>query len=120
MREELLFEKSSPGRVGFSLPELDVPRKTPQGSLLRRDLDLPELSEPDVVRHYTRLSHWNFSIDQNFYPLGSCTMKYNPKINEWGASQEAFSLLHRNAPEDSVQGALEIMWELQEMLKELT
>ena len=120
MREELLFEKSSPGRVGFSLPELDVPRKNPQSSLTRRELSLPELSEPDVVRHYARLSQWNFSIDQNFYPLGSCTMKYNPKINDWAAGQLGFSEAHPNMPPHLAQGALKLMFELQNMIKELS
>lgn len=120
MKEELLFEKSRRGRIGFSLPELDVPRKIPQSSLTRRELFLPELSEPDIVRHYVRLSQWNFSIDQNFYPLGSCTMKYNPKINDWAAAQPGFSELHPNTPPHLAQGALKLMYELENMIKDLS
>ncbi len=120
MEEKLLFEKSSPGRVGFSLPELDVPIQKPQASLERKNLDLPELSEPDVVRHYVRLSQWNFSIDQNFYPLGSCTMKYNPKINDWGANVEGLRELHPNTPPHLAQGALLLMFELEGMIRELS
>jgi glycine dehydrogenase subunit 2 len=85
--EPLLFERSRPGRVGFSLPESDVPESDPASVLgaaaLREDLEgLPELSEVDVIRHFTRLSTWNASVDLGLYPLGSCSMKYNPKINE--------------------------------------
>src|SRR3990167_5968340 len=86
-KEPLLFELSSPGREGFSLIEEDLPQKIPLNGLelqlIRTENPLlPEVSEPDVVRHFTRLSQWNFSIDTGFYPLGSCTMKYNPRVNE--------------------------------------
>ncbi len=80
---DLIFEKSKPGRKGASLPELDVPKKEilPK-ELLRQKINLPEVSEVDIVRHYTALSRRNHGVDNGFYPLGSCTMKYNPKINE--------------------------------------
>ena len=87
---------------------------------LDRIKELPELSELDVVRHFTRLSQWNFSIDTNFYPLGSCTMKYNPKINESLARLPGFAGHHPISPDDDSQGSLEIMFELQECLKEIS
>src|SRR5262245_27790857 len=85
--EPVIFERSSKGREGHSLPESDVPAADPAqlfslGQIRQSPALLPELSEPDVIRHYTRLSQWNYSIDTGFYPLGSCTMKYNPKVNE--------------------------------------
>ena len=83
LNEPLLWEKGRPGRVGASLPEADVPSAPYEAEgMVRTDLNLPDLSELDVVRHYTRLSTWNFGVDTGMYPLGSCTMKYNPKINE--------------------------------------
>ncbi|MBI2026229.1 MAG: aminomethyl-transferring glycine dehydrogenase subunit GcvPB [Deltaproteobacteria bacterium] len=120
MEEALLFEKTSPGRIGYSLPALDVPQCQPSLHLQRKTLSLPELSEPDVVRHYTRLAQWNFSIDQNFYPLGSCTMKYNPKINDWAASLPGFAGLHPQTPDSFSQGALKLMYELSSMIKNLS
>ncbi|HMB15338.1 MAG TPA: hypothetical protein VKN62_03405, partial [Pelovirga sp.] len=79
--ELLLFEQSQPGRIGYSLPDADVPSVLPSADLLRDEItDFPELSEVDVIRHYTRLSTWNYGVDSGFYPLGSCTMKYNPKV----------------------------------------
>jgi len=93
--ENLLFEQSQPGRVGYSLTGLDVPSVTPDSSLIREEItDFPELSEVDVVRHYTRLSTWNYGVDSGFYPLGSCTMKYNPKINEAVARLPGFANIH--------------------------
>ena len=120
IQELLLFEKSRSGRIGYSLPPLDVLEALPEKNLQRNKVDLPELSEPDVVRHYVRLSEWNFSIDQNFYPLGSCTMKYNPKINDWAASLPGMSQLHPYTPTSYSQGALKLMFELSEMLKNLS
>jgi glycine dehydrogenase subunit 2 len=119
MTEPLLCEISSPGRQGVRFPKPDVPQAPlPQG-LTRQELPLPELYEMDVVRHFTRLSQLNHSIDTGFYPLGSCTMKYNPKINEAMARLPGFSKLHPLQPIETIQGALLLMYELQEMLKEI-
>lgn len=121
--EAILFEKSSPGRMGYSLPELDVPSVKPDSkSMALREAAplLPELSELDVIRHYTRLSQWNYSIDTGFYPLGSCTMKYNPKVNEEVAKMAGFAKAHPLQPAETVQGALEIMYELQNYLAEIS
>ncbi len=122
MPEPLIFEKSSPERKGYLFPSLDVPifENSLSSETAREDLPLPELSELDVVRHFTRLSQENFSIDTHFYPLGSCTMKYNPKIHDELASLSGFSDLHPFQPEDQVQGALEIMFQLQNLLAEIT
>ena len=121
----VIFELSTPGRVGCSLPDPDVPTKPvealiPESQLRADHPALPEVSELDVVRHYTRLSHRNFSIDEGFYPLGSCTMKYNPKIHEDTARLAGFSRLHPYAAEDDVQGALALMWELERILAEVS
>ena len=127
MREEaiepLLFEISRPGRLGVELPVCDVPAGDisallPPGAL-RADLPLPELSEPEVIRHYTHLSQHNYSIDSGFYPLGSCTMKYNPKINEEAARLPGLARVHPLQPEGTVQGTLEVMYEMQEILAEI-
>jgi glycine dehydrogenase subunit 2 len=119
MTEPLLCEISVHGRRGVRFPTPDVPRaELPQG-LLREELPLPELSEVDVVRHFTRLSKLNYSIDQGMYPLGSCTMKYNPRVNEETARLPGFAGLHPMQPVETVQGALLLMFELQEMLKEI-
>lgn len=123
--ESLLFELSSPGRKAYSLPSLDVPdidikALLPKGETREEIKDFPELSELDVVRHYTRLSQWNFSIETNFYPLGSCTMKYNPKINDQMAQLPQFSRHHPATPEKLSQGSLELMHDLQEFLKEIS
>ncbi len=119
--EKLIFEISSPGRKGYSLPKLDVPDADiksliPQECLRKDGPDLPEVSELDCVRHFTRLSQLNYSIDTNFYPLGSCTMKYNPKINEKMASLPQFTGLHPYQPETSVQGMLEVLYETEQAL----
>jgi glycine dehydrogenase subunit 2 len=119
MIEPLLCELSIPGRKGFRFPEADVPQAKLPTSFLRQDLPLPELYEADVVRHFTRLSQLNYSIDTGFYPLGSCTMKYNPKINEEVARLPGFANIHPLQPIETVQGALLLMYELQEMLKEI-
>lgn len=123
--EPLLFEAGTAGRSGASLPEHDVPEVDPSevlpANLVRRTAaPFPELSEPEVVRHFTRLSGWNMSIDQNFYPLGSCTMKHNPRINEWAAARPGFAALHPLTPARLAQGALELMYRLEEMLAEVT
>jgi glycine dehydrogenase subunit 2 len=119
--EPLLFEQGAPGRSGASLPELDVPETDPQQALgeelLRsRPADLPEVSEVEVARHFTRLSHWNHAIDLGMYPLGSCTMKYNPKVNEVTARLPGFAGLHPYQPHSQIQGALQLLWELERSL----
>lgn len=115
---QLIFEKSRKGRIGVSLPELDVPKKDLlDKELIREDLELPEVSEVDVIRHYTALSKRNFGVDNGFYPLGSCTMKYNPKINEDLAKLEGFTECH---PLQSYnQGCLKLMYHLEKMLCEI-
>jgi len=117
--EPLLFEMSSPGRTAFSLPELDVPETPLPDDLVRDEVNLPEISELELVRHYVRLSQKNFSIDSHFYPLGSCTMKYNPKVNEAAAAMGGFTRTHPFQPDWMVQGNLELMYRLQEALKEI-
>ena len=122
--EPLIFELSSPGRKAYSLPACDVPDKEvdfliPAGFLRTSEPELPEVSEVDVVRHYTRLSQLNHGVDIGFYPLGSCTMKYIPKVNEWAARLPGFAWLHPYQPEELVQGALQLMYELQQYLAEI-
>jgi glycine dehydrogenase subunit 2 len=122
--DTLIFELSSPGRVAWSLPEADVPeadaRKLLPAKHLRGDApDLPEVSEFDVVRHYSRLSRLNYGVDTHFYPLGSCTMKYNPKLNEDMARLAGFAKVHPLAPEVLTQGALQLMHELARDLAEI-
>lgn len=122
--DKLIFEISAPGRVAYKLPELDVEEKNishllPEDFISQEELDLPELSELDIVRHYTLLSYKNYGVDANFYPLGSCTMKYNPKINEQMARLPGFTNLHPLQDESTTQGALELMYNLGEMLKEV-
>ncbi|MFZ5820735.1 MAG: aminomethyl-transferring glycine dehydrogenase subunit GcvPB [Chloroflexota bacterium] len=118
--EPTIFELSSPGRTGVSFPDPDVPRSELPESLLRADLPLPELAEVDVVRHYMRLSTFNYSVDSGFYPLGSCTMKYNPKINEDTCRLPGFLFTHPLQPVETVQGNLALMYNLQEWLKEIS
>mgnify|MGYP005843342923 CR=1 FL=1 len=120
MTEPLIYEISSPGRVGTTLPDLDVPESELPADLLRRDLDLPEVSEMQAVRHFVNLSQFNHAIDKGFYPLGSCTMKYNPKINEDMARLPGFAHLHPLTDELGSQGALALMLQLQEWLGELS
>ena len=117
--EPLIFELSKPGRMGVALPKLDVPPSELPVELLRDELPLPEVSEVDAVRHYTRLSQMNYAVDTGFYPLGSCTMKYNPKVNEAAARLPGFLRTHPYQPPETVQGNLQLMYELQEMLKEI-
>jgi glycine dehydrogenase subunit 2 len=122
--ELLIFEKGGPERTAFSLPETDVPEAPEElipPQLLRREPPgLPEVSEPELVRHYTGLSQQNFSVDGNFYPLGSCTMKYNPKVNETAAGLPGFNLVHPLQPEALSQGALALLYSLERMLVEIT
>jgi len=121
--EGLIFERSQTGRVGYRLPKLDVPESDVLPAALRRDDDLagvPEVSEIDVVRHFTRMSTWNYSIDLGMYPLGSCTMKYNSRLNEKVARIPGFANLHPLSPEEGSQGALELIWRLQNDLSEIT
>ncbi|MBI4609969.1 MAG: aminomethyl-transferring glycine dehydrogenase subunit GcvPB [Candidatus Rokubacteria bacterium] len=122
--DKLIFELSSPGRVGYSLPDADVPTADPANLLPATYLrpsppELPEVSEFDVIRHYTRLSQLNFYVDTHFYPLGSCTMKYNPRLNEEMARLPGFARLHPLAPPAAAQGALRLMWELARDLAEI-
>jgi len=118
--EPTIFDLSSPGRIGVRMPASDVPETTlPPGELLRSDLPLPELAEVDVVRHYMHLSRFNYSVDSGFYPLGSCTMKYNPKINEDTARLPGFLYTHPLQPIETAQGNLVLMYQLQEWLKEI-
>ena len=121
---ETLFESSRPGRKGYALPELDVPAvdcgSVLEGFCRETAPRLPEMAEVDVVRHFTRLSKLNYSVDEGFYPLGSCTMKYNPKINEAAARMPGFARIHPLQPEETVQGALRLMYDLSAMLAEIT
>ncbi|MCP1307629.1 aminomethyl-transferring glycine dehydrogenase subunit GcvPB [Paenibacillus tyrfis] len=121
----LIFELSQPGRVAYSLPACDVPETeaaelVPSHLLRSEPAALPEVYEVDVIRHYTELSRLNFGVDNGFYPLGSCTMKYNPKINEDTARFPGFAGIHPYQPESSVQGALELLYTLQNDLATLT
>ncbi len=118
--EPLIFEKGSPGRVGIDVENSSDPLPIDE-SLLREDLPgFPEVNEPDVLRHYLRLSSLNFSAATNFYPLGSCTMKYNPVANEAAAGLKGFSQIHPYAPEETVQGALKLIVELERWLAEIS
>ena len=115
------MDRSVSGRLGTTLPPLDVPeQKLPSEYLLREKLDMPEVSESEIVRYFSQISQFNFSIDHNFYPLGSCTMKYNPKLNDEMASLSGMSEIHPHQPADTVQGALKLMFDLQKILAEIT
>lgn len=118
--EQTLFELSVEGREAVSLPDCDVDQAPLPKHMLRNDNDLPELSEQQVVRHFLRLSQRNFGVDTGFYPLGSCTMKYNPKISEQIARWAGFADIHPLQDETTVQGALALMHGLQEQLKEIS
>lgn len=120
MTEPTIYELSSPGRKGVRYPEPDVPLTALPEFLVREDLPMPEVSEIDVVRHFTRLSRLNYSIDQGIYPLGSCTMKYNPRINETAARLPGFAYTHPLQPIETTQGSLLLMYQLQEWLKEIS
>ena len=121
----LIFERSVPGRRGYLLPPSDVPPASPSEALPEDQLrgtppPLPEVAEFDVVRHYTKLSQLNFSVDTHFCPLGSCTMKYNPKLNERVAALPGFALLHPLQPEPQAQGILALLYELEQLLCAIT
>lgn len=125
MSMPLIFEKSKPGRKAYSLPELDVPKNEspdllPDWAIRKQNASLPEISEVDLVRHYTELSRRNFGVNQGFYPLGSCTMKYNPKVNEDVAALSGFNNIHPYQPEELVQGALQLMYEFGRDLCEIS
>jgi glycine dehydrogenase subunit 2 len=120
--EKLIFEKSAAGRRAATFPALDVPVSDwlPAASKRATPTLLPEVSEQDLVRHYTRLSQRNIGIDTQIYPLGSCTMKYNPKINEDMASRDGFRNIHPLQPDDTVQGALEVLYDMEHWLAEVS
>ncbi|MFH1954120.1 MAG: aminomethyl-transferring glycine dehydrogenase subunit GcvPB [Pseudomonadota bacterium] len=120
LNEPLLWEKGKKGRCGFSLPRRDVEPSPLDPVFTGKGPDLPDLSEVDVVRHYTRLSQWNFGVDTGMYPLGSCTMKYSPKTNERQAGLLGFTGAHPLLPDTLSQGALRIMFELEQYLSEIT
>ena len=120
MTEPTIYELSSPGRIGVRFPASDVPQYDLPVELSRSDLAFPELAEIDVIRHFTHLSSMNYNIDKGFYPLGSCTMKYNPKINEVTARLPGFAFTHPLQPVETVQGNLYLMYQLQEFLKEIS
>jgi glycine dehydrogenase subunit 2 len=118
---KLTFDRSKPGRTGVILPDLDVPQASPlPDRYLRRDLTLPEMSQNEIIRYFLGLSRLNYSIDTGFYPLGSCTMKYNPKINEDVARLPGFAFAHPSQAPETVQGVLAVMFELQSVLAEIT
>src|SRR6266852_3796278 len=123
--EPLLFESSSPGKKGYQLPDLDVPPVDANEALgasnVRREIaDFPEVSEVEAIRHFTRLSTWNYAIDLGLYPLGSCTMKYNPRVNEAAARVEGMAWPHPYQPDSASQGAMEVMAELERCLLAIT
>lgn len=122
--ETLIFEKGAPGRRATTLPSMDVPTEPldqliPTGMLREEPAPLPEVSEIEVVRHYTHLSQRNFGVDTGFYPLGSCTMKYNPKVNEDMAGLPGFAHIHPLQPDSTVQGAIQLVYELEQYLAEI-
>lgn len=125
MKEGLIFDKSKPGRKGYSLPALDVDKRDissliPSSLLRKKAPHLPEVTENEVVRHFTRLAEMNYHVDRGFYPLGSCTMKYNPKVNEDNARLPGFLEIHPFQPMQTVQGALRLMKELEGYLAEIS
>ena len=117
-----IFERSRPGRGGDKIPHppKDALERLPATARRSAPPALPELNEPEVVRHYVNLSHLNYSIDSGFYPLGSCTMKYNPKLNEWAARLPGFAGLHPFTPDEAAQGTLQLLWELEGILAEVS
>src|SRR6202162_25974 len=122
--EGLIFEKSSPGKAAWKLPPLDVPEVDTAkllGRQERKDLgNMPEVSEIEIIRHFTRLSTWNYAIDLGMYPLGSCTMKYNPRVNEYVSRLEGIAEAHPYQPESLSQGALGVLRTLEKCLLEIT
>ncbi|MBI3318219.1 MAG: aminomethyl-transferring glycine dehydrogenase subunit GcvPB [Candidatus Omnitrophica bacterium] len=124
MLEPVLNDISRPGRRTFVLPPLDVPavpaeQLLPPELIRREPVPLPEVSERELIKHYMRLAHLNFSVETNFYPLGSCTMKYNPRVNEEIAGLAGFSKVHPYTPEEGVQGLLQLLYELEQLFKEI-
>ncbi|MSR64350.1 MAG: glycine dehydrogenase subunit 2 [Verrucomicrobiae bacterium] len=123
VREPIIFERGGEGLRGYSLPASDSSKRAsdlvPQKCLRKTDAELPQVAEIDVVRHFTRLSQLNFSVDTHFYPLGSCTMKYNPKVNDKMAALAGFANIHPLQSAASTQGALQLLWNLEEMLCEI-
>jgi len=120
LNEPLLWRKGKKGRIGMSIPASDVPTAAIDGQLLGNAVDFPDLSEVDVVRHYTRLSQWNFGVDTGMYPLGSCTMKYNPKTNERQAATPAIASAHPMLADELCHGTLRLLFELQQQLAAIT
>jgi glycine dehydrogenase subunit 2 len=118
--EPLIFEKSVPGQRAVDLPPLDVPRAELPPKLTGSGVALPEVGQHDLMAHYTHLSHRNFSVDGNFYPLGSCTMKHNPRINEWAAALPGFAQLHPLQDDALIQGALCLLYETRTFLQEIS
>lgn len=127
--EPLIFEMGKRGRIGHSIPDVEkeikemlgnIYQKIPKNMLRKKEPELPEVSEVEVVNHYTRLSQMNYGVDLGLYPLGSCTMKYNPRINEFAATLDGFSWIHPYQDEDTVQGALELLYKLQKWTAEIT
>src|SRR5438876_3091185 len=123
--EKLIFEKGAPGRRAATLTAMDVPTESlesmiPKGMLRKEPAPLPEVSEIEIVRHYTHLSQRNFGVDTGFYPLGSCTMKYNPKLNEDMAVLPGFARIHPLQPDTTVQGAIQLIYELEQYLAEIS
>ena len=122
--EKLIYEKSSPGRRALVIEKCGVKEKKaseliPAKFVRKESARLAEVSELEAVRHFVRLSHLNHAIDKGFYPLGSCTMKYNPKINDAMAALEGFRELHPMQPEDQIQGALELIYNLERSISEI-
>src|SRR5437868_381811 len=119
VEENLLFEKGTNGACGVDLPE---PKNTPlrTGMKAREHVGLPEVSEPQVMRHFVRLSKLNYAIDTGLYPLGSCTMKHNPRLNEKIARFAGFNAIHPLQPESTIQGALEVIYTVQQWLSKLS
>ena len=120
LNEPLLWEKGRSGRRAYSLPRREIPEAPVDPSFAGDGPDFPDLSEVDVVRHYTRLSQWNFGVDTGTYPLGSCTMKYNPKTNERQAALPGFAAAHPMLPTELTQGALRMIYDLEQFLVEVT
>src|SRR5260370_15377124 len=119
--EKLIFEKGAPGRRAATMSAIDVPMESlesmiPEGMVRKDPAPLPEVSEIEIVRHYTHLSQRNFGVDTGFYPLGSCTMKYNPKLNEDMAALPGFAHIHPLQPDSTVQGAIQLVYELEQYL----
>ncbi len=124
MSEPLIFEKGAPGRRAATITAMDVPTGSlesmiPAGMIRQKPAPLPEVSEIEIVRHYTHLSQRNFGVDTGFYPLGSCTMKYNPKINEDIAALPGFARIHPLQPDNTAQGAIQLIYELEQYLAEI-